>query len=216
MSGATPRATVRRGGICLSSSKSTRNKRSWPLQLVTCQQTQTHTQEWKATTAVLVIGSLGRMVTALPHHLPDAETRRNAGRAVAESTKAGGDRALEALKRTVRRTAIASYTSGGPARRRHQAAQGTAVDSGVSSMARSDQGKASRKGSLIGVADEELGEGTENVPEAESPWGPFVGVGPKAGETLDMEQRWAMTEQFYERMTLAAERLEAKRTAEKG
>lgn len=173
-------------------------------------------QEWKATTTVLGTGSLGRMVTALPHHLPDAETRRNAGRAVAESTKAGGGRALEALKRTVRRTAIASYTSDGAARRRRQAAQGTAVGSSFPSMAGSDQGKASRKGILIGVPGEELGEGTDNVPEAENPWGHFVGVGPKAGETLDMEQRWAMTEQFYERMALAAERLEAKRTAEKG
>lgn len=163
-------------------------------------------QERKATTTTVGTGSLGRVVSSVSHHLPDEEARRNAARRVAESTKAGGGRALQALKRASRRAAT----------HQRQAAQGTANDPGSPSMARRGQGKTSPDGNANNIADEELDEGIDVLSQAENPWDPFVGFEAKAGGIFDTERHWGMTEQFYAHLTIAVERLEAKRTAEKG
>lgn len=49
--------------------------------------------------------SVRSFVSALPGHLPDAET----GKRVSETAKVGGERALAALKRAVRVIAAARY-----------------------------------------------------------------------------------------------------------
>lgn len=52
--------------------------------------------------------------------------------------------------------------------------------------------------------------------QAEKPWEALTGARVKAELKVLQERQWAATEKFYARLATAAERLEAKRTDEKG
>lgn len=83
---------------------------------------------------------LGRLLSALPRQLPDAETTRNKGKQVGNAAKVGGARALAALKRSVRVITAARYFSetilakGGSRRGEQQATGGGYMVSGVRAL----------------------------------------------------------------------------------
>ncbi|CAM9303601.1 unnamed protein product [Ectocarpus fasciculatus] len=165
-------------------------------------------------------------VSTSPHQRPDRETARNTGKRAGEAAKVGGEKALAALRRSfVAITAARYFSEAGkdPARGelgRHdqQLATSANLEGGVRNFA--DGGD----GMLLG--EDEDSEDSQRAREdyenevvataAEKPWDILTDAKAKAEVKAFQERHWAVTEKFYANLVTATERLEAKRTQEKG
>ncbi|CAN0177117.1 unnamed protein product [Ectocarpus sp. 12 AP-2014] len=182
----------------------------------------------KATVAVAVAQRLVRVsfVSTSPHQRPDGETARNNGKRVGEAAKVGGEETLAALRRSFVAITAARYFSeagkdaarGGLRRQDQQLPTSANLQGGDPDVADSGDGL------LLG--EDEDSEDSQRAREddesevpataEESPWDILTDVKAKAEVKVFQERHWAVTEKFYENLVTATERLEEKRTREKG
>ncbi|CBN77135.1 hypothetical protein Esi_0036_0106 [Ectocarpus siliculosus] len=180
----------------------------------------------KATVTVAVAVNRMRALAEAARQRPDGETARNTGKRVGEAAKVGGEKALSALRRSfVAITAARYFSEAGPdpARgelRRHDQQRPTSanLEGGDPNVADSGDGM------LLG--EDEDSEDSQRAREdfesevpataVEKPWDILTDAKAKAEVKMFQERHWAVTEKFYANLVTASERLEEKRTKEKG
>lgn len=146
--------------------------------------------------------------------MPTTETTRSVGRHLTEASKAGGSRALAALKRTVGLITIVKYLNDASGQNQKESDQERNVSGFCRTSLGNEEGQPeeyetdSTEGEL--VKDELKLADEEGLQKA------VVGAEAINRKRNDTERRWAATAQFYAHLVTATERLEAKMTAEKG
>ncbi|CAB1102563.1 unnamed protein product [Ectocarpus sp. CCAP 1310/34] len=156
---------------------------------------------------------------------PDDETARKTGKRVGEAAKVGGEKALAALRRSfVAITAVRYFSEAvkdaarGGLRRQDQQRPTSANLGGDPDVADSGYGML-----LGGDEDSEDSQRAREDDESEVPataeeklWDILTDAKAKAEVKVFQERHWAATEKFYENLVTATERLEEKKTKEKG
>ncbi|CAM9199147.1 unnamed protein product [Ectocarpus sp. 12 AP-2014] len=179
----------------------------------------------KATDTVAVAVNRMRALVEAARQQPDGEMARNTGKRVGEAAKVGGEKALAALRRSFVAITAARYFSevgkdaarGGL--RRHDQQRPTSANLGGDPNV-ADSGH----GMLLGEdEDREDSQGAREDDESEvpataveNPWDILTDAKAKAEVKVFQERHWAVTEKFYANLVTASERLEEKRTKEKG
>lgn len=172
-------------------------------------------QARKALAPKLNSASVRRLISPLPQQLPDATTTRNTGRRVTKEAKAVGERALEALQRAVRLIAISKYMSNAPARlRQGKQSEEAARGLGTSLLGQGEEHLPGREADYRREGD--MLEHVDGLVDEKESREVLTGAKAKAMANQEKERHWAMTEQFYAHLATAAQRLEAKKTTDRG
>lgn len=134
------------------------------------------------------------------------------GRRVAEVAELGGARAFEALRRSAQVTYIARRSTNVP--ETHTSHEGHIVIKDWRREAAENQNESSSSGDHIidkVGSDDNGGAGKQEI------WKTVDHTGSERSDAVDArDSAWTMTMNFYEQLTIAATRLEAKRSAKKG
>ncbi|CAM9933123.1 unnamed protein product, partial [Ectocarpus sp. 8 AP-2014] len=180
----------------------------------------------KATVTVAVAVNRMRALAEAARQRPDGETARNTSKRVGEAAKVGGEKALAALRRSFVAITAARYFSeagkdaarGGLRRHDQQRPTSANLEGGDPNVADSGDGM------LLG--EDEDSEDSQRAREddesevpataVEKPWDILTDAKAKAEVKIFQERHWAVTEKFYANLVTASERLEEKRTKEKG